>query len=688
MSTRLLRAAVSNAEIGLHRVTAVVSDDPALEDVLVGAYSRFVLVGADGVRLHEEVLHAGGWAPETGRFRRWESLGAARRPAGPRAHDGHSPRSPHVQARLAARLAADPRRADRRDRLAHEHPPASRCERTLAQRKQAEQRRITANLDQFAAIPAQRSSTSGGGGGERAVQPRSRQQDARRARPVPPRPQVLGGTPRRLEGERDRELAAIDARYARPAAAPLPGRRDLRRAPSGRPSDDRRARSAAAGTAHRRCAAAPRLAQPGRGLRPVPVGPGAAQTWPTLDALEPGDRDRLRRAHSAWQADPAAGRRGVDRLRAGATCSAGATRCASTAWTSLSVERGRARRDRHPPSFALVEPGRGSAESSPTPSGCSAWSASPALHRQRGSPRSDWAATPVDRLAQLCRHHDVPLGLATDGRWWALVWAPRGGVTTTAVFDAVAWPEAAERDVVRAFVSLLCRRRFFAVPDAETAAVRCCAQAWTARRTSPRPSASRSARPSNCWSPRSAAPTSATARSGGAGIGDVSAHEVYRGAVAVMMRIVFLLFAEERRLLPSDNELYARRTRRPALRRAGAAGPGRHRGRAGAHAGRLAPAARAVPRRLLRRRSSAPDDARPRRLALRPGRVRLAAAHDRRPHRAAHAARRAVRRDRHRQEPGTPHAVLPAASTSSRSATSTKACCRSRASAPTESSSA
>jgi len=33
--------------------------------------------------------------------------------------------------------------------------------------------------------------------------------------------------------------------------------------------------------------------------------------------------------------------------------------------------------------------------------------------------------------------------------------------------------------------------------------------------------------------------------------------EVYRGAVSVMMRVVFLLFAEERRLLPSDNELYA-----------------------------------------------------------------------------------------------------------------------------------
>ena len=46
MSTRLLRAAVSQPDIGLHRVTAVVTDDPALEDVLVGAFSRFVLVGA------------------------------------------------------------------------------------------------------------------------------------------------------------------------------------------------------------------------------------------------------------------------------------------------------------------------------------------------------------------------------------------------------------------------------------------------------------------------------------------------------------------------------------------------------------------------------------------------------------------------------------------------------------------
>lgn len=42
------------------------------------------------------------------------------------------------------------------------------------------------------------------------------------------------------------------------------------------------------------------------------------------------------------------------------------------------------------------------------------------------------------------------------------------------------------------------------------------------------------------------------------GSADVDAHDVYRGAVSVMMRVVFLLFAEERGLLPTDNELYAR----------------------------------------------------------------------------------------------------------------------------------
>jgi len=73
-ATRLLRAAVTSTDVDLHRVTAVLSDDTTLEDVLAVSYARFVVVGADGVRLHEEVLHAGGWVRPNGRFARLESF--------------------------------------------------------------------------------------------------------------------------------------------------------------------------------------------------------------------------------------------------------------------------------------------------------------------------------------------------------------------------------------------------------------------------------------------------------------------------------------------------------------------------------------------------------------------------------------------------------------------------------------
>jgi hypothetical protein len=167
----------------------------------------------------------------------------------------------------------------------------------------------------------------------------------------------------------------------------------------------------------------------------------------------------------------------------------------------------------------------------------------------------DWAATPVDRLAQLCRHHDVPLGLATDGRWCALVWAPRGGVTTTAVFDTVEWATAAERDVVRAFVSILSRSRFFSVPDSETLPALLKASLDNQEDITEALGVQVRQAVELLVAAIGRAHT-LDVKNDGAGIGDVSAHEVYRGSVAVMMRIVFLLFAEERGLLPSDKELY------------------------------------------------------------------------------------------------------------------------------------
>ncbi|MGI9000591.1 MAG: DISARM system SNF2-like helicase DrmD, partial [Pseudonocardia sp.] len=142
MSTRLLRAAVSSDDIDLHRVTAVVSDDPGLEDVLVGAYSRFVLVGGDGTRLHEEVLHAGGWVPPQGRFRRLENLGVLGGHLG-RALDAGvlAPVRARLEQRWPAVREAVLASLDWRARTRQESLQAR-----LAQRQEAEQRRIVANL--------------------------------------------------------------------------------------------------------------------------------------------------------------------------------------------------------------------------------------------------------------------------------------------------------------------------------------------------------------------------------------------------------------------------------------------------------------------------------------------------------------------------------------------------------------
>ncbi|WP_460327996.1 Eco57I restriction-modification methylase domain-containing protein, partial [Actinopolyspora lacussalsi] len=133
---------------------------------------------------------------------------------------------------------------------------------------------------------------------------------------------------------------------------------------------------------------------------------------------------------------------------------------------------------------------------------------------------------------------------------------PRTGVTTTAVFDAVPWPEAAERDVVRAFVSLLGRKRFFAVPAGERLPELLQASEDSQEEITEALGVQVREAVELLVAAFGRASTEQRRR-GESELDSVAAHEVYRGTVSVMMRVVFLLFAEERRLLPSDNELYA-----------------------------------------------------------------------------------------------------------------------------------
>jgi hypothetical protein len=117
--------------------------------VLVGAFAQYVLIGGDGVRLHEEVLHAGGWVRDTTRpFARLENLSTLESVLSRALADG-TEAAPSVRERLVGHW---PRVSEgllsalewrKRTRLAT-------LERELRERRESEQERITANLDQFA----------------------------------------------------------------------------------------------------------------------------------------------------------------------------------------------------------------------------------------------------------------------------------------------------------------------------------------------------------------------------------------------------------------------------------------------------------------------------------------------------------------------------------------------------------
>ncbi|MFD0575715.1 hypothetical protein [Dactylosporangium darangshiense] len=139
-------------------------------------------------------------------------------------------------------------------------------------------------------------------------------------------------------------------------------------------------------------------------------------TWPTLDPLDKGARERLRAAHATWQDDIAAGQAGW----------VGHVLRELLGWGDAlhldGLDDLTVRVPEHDtdlaPSFALSEAGSVRVLGVVCP---------PGQRPTARVPGSTWGATPADRLAHLCRHHGVELGLVTDGRWWALVWAPRGG---------------------------------------------------------------------------------------------------------------------------------------------------------------------------------------------------------------------------------------------------------------------
>jgi hypothetical protein len=175
-----------------------------------------------------------------------------------------------------------------------------------------------------------------------------------------------------------------------------------------------------------------------------------------------------------------------------------------------------------------------------------AWGTHPLTRTTTGT----WTANAVERLAVLLRARDVPVGIVTDGRWWALVTAPRGAAPGAAVWDASLFSE--EPKSLEGLVALLTRSRFQAAqPKDKLPAL--FAESLE-RQEEVTEQLGRQV--------REAVELLVTTldqldrESNATPLAGASDDDFYAGVVTMMMRVVFLLFAEERRLLPSDDDLY------------------------------------------------------------------------------------------------------------------------------------
>jgi hypothetical protein len=163
--------------------------------------------------------------------------------------------------------------------------------------------------------------------------------------------------------------------------------------------------------------------------------------------------------------------------------------------------------------------------------------------------KNGWAATPADRMVALCRSLGCRLGLVTNGERWMLVDAPVGGVTTFASWYARIWNQ--EPITLQAFVHLLGIRRFFVAESEKLPALFDRSLKFQDEVTDALGEQVRRAVEVLIQTLDKADQDRNREL-----LHDVNEPELYEAALTVMMRLVFLLSAEERGLLLMGDERY------------------------------------------------------------------------------------------------------------------------------------
>jgi len=163
---------------------------------------------------------------------------------------------------------------------------------------------------------------------------------------------------------------------------------------------------------------------------------------------------------------------------------------------------------------------------------------------------SVWAASPVTRMVELLRGLRVHLGLITNGEEWMLIYAPQGGTSATVSWYGNIWIE--EKITLRAFRDLLGVERFFGVQEQDTLASLCDRSKNSQQEVTDQLGLQVRKAVEILIQKLAEIDTDHQGRM----LARVSMQELYQAACFVMMRLVFLLCAEERGLLLLGEERY------------------------------------------------------------------------------------------------------------------------------------
>lgn len=160
-----------------------------------------------------------------------------------------------------------------------------------------------------------------------------------------------------------------------------------------------------------------------------------------------------------------------------------------------------------------------------------------------------WVATPAERMVQLCRTTGCRLGLVTNGERWMMIDAPVGSVVTYASWYARLWGQ--EPLTLQAFLTLLGIRRFFVDATEQLPALFDESLQHQEEVTDALGEQVRRAVEVLIQSLDKEDLNSARTL-----LQDVEPAQLYEACLTIMMRLVFLLSAEERGLLLMGEAAY------------------------------------------------------------------------------------------------------------------------------------